>query len=57
MVIGEVKAHIRSLCPVEPLSIETHDPSRLVAERYRLSFYKSLIVAAALIAEHGILYS
>lgn len=41
---------IRALCPVEPLTAETHDVGRALAERYRLSVYDAMIVAAALIA-------
>lgn len=39
---------IRDLCSVVPLTVETHDIGRAVAERYRLSVYDSMIVAAAL---------
>ncbi|MFZ1201791.1 MAG: PIN domain-containing protein [Desulfobacterales bacterium] len=55
--INEVLALIRSVCPVEPLTIETHDRGRLVAERYGLSVYDAMIVAAALLGECEILYS
>jgi predicted nucleic acid-binding protein len=50
-------ASIRSLCPVESLTVETHDRGRDVAERYGLSVYDSMIVAAALLAGCTILYS
>ncbi len=55
--IGEVITLIRSLCSTEPLTIETHDRGRLIAERYHLSVYDAMIVAAALIAECEVLYS
>jgi predicted nucleic acid-binding protein len=55
--INEVLALIRSICPTEPLTIETHDRGRLVAERYGLSVYDAMIVAAALLAGCKTLYS
>jgi predicted nucleic acid-binding protein len=55
--INEVLTLIRSICPVGPLTIETHDRGRLVAERYGLSVYDAMIVAAALLAGCKILYS
>ena len=45
------------MCPVEPLTLETHARGRLVAERYGLSVYDAMIVASALLAECDILYS
>ena len=48
---------LRSTCPVAPLTEETHDTARHLAERYKLSFYDALIAAAALLAECGVLYS
>ena len=50
-------ASIRSLCAVELLTVETHDRGRDVAERYGLSVYDSMIVAAALLAGCTVLYS
>ena len=55
--INDVLALLRSLCPVEPLTIETHDRGRRVAERYRLGVYDSMIVAAALLAGCETLHS
>jgi predicted nucleic acid-binding protein len=43
-------AGIRSLCPVEDLTPNTHDVGRALAERYCLSVYDAMIVASALIA-------
>jgi predicted nucleic acid-binding protein len=48
---------IRSLCRVEPLTLETHRESLRIAQRYALSVYDACIVAAALIADCTILYS
>ena len=50
-------ASVRSLCAVESLTVETHDRGRDVAERYALSVYDSMIVAAALLAGCTVLYS
>jgi len=55
--INEVLALIRSICPLEPLAIETHDRGKLVSERYGLSVYDAMIVAAALLAGCETLYS
>ena len=55
--IGEVLTLIRAVCPVEPLTADTHDLGRRVAERYQLSVYDAMIVAAALLADCNILYS
>ena len=54
---GEFLAAIRSLCPVEPLTLETHDVGRALAERYGVSVYDAMIVAAALIAGCTTLWS
>ena len=50
-------ALVRSLCAVESLTAETHDRGRDVAERYGLSVYDSMIVAATLLAGCTVLYS
>lgn len=55
--INQFLAPLRSLCTVESLTIETHDRGKEVAERYGLSVYDSMIVAAALLAECTVLYS
>lgn len=46
--IREVLAQVRAVCVVEPMNLETHDAALRVAERYGLSIYEALIVAAAL---------
>jgi predicted nucleic acid-binding protein len=51
-----VLAQIRVVCPVEPMSVDTHDKAVQVAERYGFSIYDALIVAAALLAGSTILY-
>jgi predicted nucleic acid-binding protein len=55
--INEVLALIRSVCPTAPLTIETHDRGRFVAERYGISVYDAMIVAAALLGGCETLYS
>lgn len=50
-------ALIRSVCSVVPLTIETHDRGRGIAERYGMSVYDAMIAAAALLGECKILYS
>jgi predicted nucleic acid-binding protein len=54
---GDVLDAIRAVCGTEPLTEETHDTGRRVSERYGLSVYDSMIVAAALLAECNVLYS
>ncbi|MHB1272561.1 MAG: PIN domain-containing protein [Rhodanobacter sp.] len=53
----EVLAGLRSACPIEPLTTQTHDTGRRLAERYGLSIYDAMIAAAALLAGCDRLYS
>lgn len=55
--VNKVLGLLRSLCRVESVTIQTHDKGRLLAERYGLSVYDAMIVAAALLAECTTLYS
>ncbi len=55
--IREVLAQVRAACTVEPLSVDTHDRATQIAERYGLSVYDALIVAAALLSGCTTLYS
>jgi predicted nucleic acid-binding protein len=48
--IREVLATIRAVCTIVPISEETHDVGLQVAERYGLSVYDAMIIAAALLA-------
>ena len=48
--IREVLAQVRAVCVVEPMTVETHERALKLAERYGLSIYDALIVAAALLA-------
>lgn len=55
--INELLSLIRMLCPAEPLTVETHEKGISIAERYMLSIYDAMIVAAALIGGCDTLYS
>lgn len=54
---GEFLAALKSLCPAQPLTVETHDKGLELAGRYGLSVYDGLIVAAALLADCETLWS
>jgi predicted nucleic acid-binding protein len=55
--ISDLLALVRSFCETRPLTLETHERGLIVAERYGLSLYDSMIVAAALVAGCETLYS
>lgn len=55
--IEEFLSLARHFCTVVPLTEATHDGARRLAERYQLSFYDALIVAAALESDCSVLYS
>jgi predicted nucleic acid-binding protein len=48
---------VRSICPVVPLTVNTHDRGCLLAERYGFSTYDAMIVASACEAGCETLYS
>ena len=48
--IREVLTTIRAVCKIVPISEETHDKGLELSERYGLSIYDAMIVAAALLA-------
>lgn len=54
---GIFLAGIQALCPVEELTLRTHEVGRALAERYGFSVYDAMIVAAALIAGCTTLWS
>jgi predicted nucleic acid-binding protein len=54
---GAFLAGVRALCPVEDLTLQTHDVGRALAERYGLSVYDAMVVASALIAGCTVLWS
>jgi predicted nucleic acid-binding protein len=55
--VREILDTIRAVCAVETITVETHDRGLAVFERYRFSFYDSILVATALISGAKILYS
>lgn len=55
--VGEVLAQIRTVCRVEPLTVETHTRAVAIAERYNLSIYDATILASALGAGCSIVYT
>ena len=55
--IREILDTVRAVCTVEPLTATTYDRGMEICERYKFSFYDSVIVAAALIAGAKVLYS
>jgi len=55
--VREVVMQIRAVCPVTPLTVETHERGLDVAERLGLSVYDGMIVASALLAECTTLYT
>lgn len=55
--IGDVLAAVRAGCKVHALTEEVHDRGRGIAARHGFAFYDSLIVASALTAGCGVLYT
>lgn len=60
MSIAEIRECLEPIvliCRVEPITLETHARGLDVAQRYGYSVYDSMVVAAALLAGCGTLYS
>ena len=55
--VREVLGAVRMVCTTYPLTVEHHDKGAEIAERYRFSFYDSVIIASALLARCKTLYS
>jgi predicted nucleic acid-binding protein len=55
--IREVLSAVRASCLVEPVSVDTHELALELTERFNLSFYDGLIVAAAALAKCRLLYT
>lgn len=55
--IEETLTTVRSLCRVEPLTVEAHETALRLARDDGFSFYDAMIVASALHAGCDILYS
>jgi predicted nucleic acid-binding protein len=56
-LVDEALSAVRSLVQVEPLTVETHDLARRIAQAHRLSVYDACILAAAQLADCAVLYS
>jgi predicted nucleic acid-binding protein len=54
---GAFLAGLQSLCPVNDLTLQTHEVGRALAERYSLSIYDAMIVASALVSGCTTLWS
>ena len=55
--ISLIMERLDILCKIEPLTKETNEKARYIAEKYNLSFYDSVIVSSALLSGCEILYS
>ena len=55
--IRDILDTVRAVCRTESVSVEDHDRAVLVADRYKFSFYDSVIVASALRAQCETLYT
>jgi len=53
----EALGAVRAICQIVGLSEQTHDDGLRIAERYGLSIYDAMIVAAALLAGCKIIFS
>ncbi|MGH8237825.1 MAG: PIN domain-containing protein [Steroidobacteraceae bacterium] len=55
--VREVLGVVRTVCVTHPLTVEHYDRGVAIVERYRFSFYDSVIIASALLAGCKTLYS
>jgi predicted nucleic acid-binding protein len=55
--IQEILSQIRTICAVEPITVDMHDRGMQLAMQYSFSIYDAMIVAAALLADCTTLYS
>lgn len=55
--IHEILSQVRSVCPVEPMTLEGHDRGVELAKRHGFQIYDAMIVASALLAGCTLLYS
>jgi predicted nucleic acid-binding protein len=55
--IREVLDTVRYICRTDAPTVEDHDRAGDIVERYKFSFYDSVIIASALRAQCGVLYS
>ncbi len=52
--VAELLAGIRHFCRVEPLTVDTHDLGMAYFARFQYSVYDSMILAAATLADCGV---
>jgi predicted nucleic acid-binding protein len=55
--VQDVLSIVKSLCDVQPVTVETHDLGLSIAQRYRFRVYDGMIVAAAILADCRVLFS
>lgn len=55
--IREVLETIRCVCHIESITLDTHDYGFALSERYGFSIYDAMILASALLADCGILFT
>lgn len=55
--IDQFLGPVRGLCEIKPMTEDTYDLGRTLAERYQLPVYDAMIVASALLAGADTLYS
>ena len=54
---ARLTAQLRAICPVAPLTVETHERGLQIARRLGLSIYDGTIVASALLSGCATLYT
>jgi predicted nucleic acid-binding protein len=55
--VREALESIRGICRTEPITVEDHDRAIQITERYKFSFFDSVIIASALRGGAATLYS
>lgn len=55
--VQEILDTVRAVCSIEAVTVATHDRGLAIHERYRFSFYDSILVSSALLAGAKVLYS
>jgi predicted nucleic acid-binding protein len=56
--VGDALSAIRTLCrTIVPIDVATHDDALRIAERYGYAFFDALVIATALRADSGVLWS
>jgi predicted nucleic acid-binding protein len=55
--VRQILEHVRAVCAVEPMTVQTHERGLTVAAHYRLNVCDAMIVASALESGCVVLYS